>query len=330
MKASFECVDGHTAGMPVRMVVSGAPKLQGADQSERRQHFIQEFDWIRRALMFEPRGHSAMSGSIIYPPSSDDFDMGVIYIETTGSLPMCGHGTIGTATFALERGLVTPKTQGLLRLETPAGRVDVQYVREGEKVTSAKLINVPSFLMYRDMEIESPDLGPLKVDIAYGGNFYPIIERQEHFKDIKEHDAPSLIQMGIRLREAIEGACEIVHPLDPSISGLRHCMWPGEAMDAGSDARGCVIAGEMIDRSPCGTGTSARLAQRAARGLLGIGEPFVHESFIGSTFTGTVEEETTVGEYEAIIPGISGSAHITGLNTIYVDSNDPFPEGFVI
>lgn len=207
MKASFECVDGHTAGMPVRMVVSGAPNLQGADQSERRQHFIQEFDWIRRALMFEPRGHSAMSGSIIYPPSSDDFDMGVIYIETTGSLPMCGHGTIGTATFALERGLVTPKTEGLLRLETPAGRVDVQYVREGEKVTSAKLINVPSFLMYRDMEIESPDLGLLKVDIAYGGNFYPIIERQEHFKDIKEHDASSLIQMGIRLREAIEEAC---------------------------------------------------------------------------------------------------------------------------
>ena len=147
MKASFECIDGHTAGMPVRMVVSGAPNLQGANQSERRQHFIQEFDWIRRALMFEPRGHSAMSGSIIYPPSSDDFDMGVIFIETTGSLPMCGHGTIGTATFALERGLVTPKTEGLLRLETPAGRVDVQYVREGEKVTSAKLINVPSFLI---------------------------------------------------------------------------------------------------------------------------------------------------------------------------------------
>ncbi|MDC0166734.1 proline racemase family protein, partial [Gammaproteobacteria bacterium] len=145
MKVSFECVDGHTAGMPVRMVVSGAPDLQGADQSERRQHFIHEFDWIRRALMFEPRGHSAMSGSIIYPPSSDDFDMGVIYIETTGSLPMCGHGTIGTATFALERGLVTPKVEGLLRLETPAGRVDVQYVRDGDKVTTAKLINVPSF-----------------------------------------------------------------------------------------------------------------------------------------------------------------------------------------
>jgi len=330
MKVSFECVDGHTAGMPVRMVTSGAPDLQGADQSERRQHFIHEFDWIRRALMFEPRGHSAMSGSIIYPPSSDDFDMGVIYIETTGSLPMCGHGTIGTATFALERGLVTPKAEGLLRLETPAGRVDVQYVREGEKVTSAKLINVPSFLMYQDVQIELPDLGSLKVDIAYGGNFYPIIEHQEHFNDINDFDAPSLIQMGIRLREAIEDACDITHPLDASISGLRHCMWTGEPMDMSSDARGCVIAGEMIDRSPCGTGTSARLAQRVAKGLLDIGAPFVHESYIGSVFTGTAEEKTMVGEYDAIIPGISGSAFITGLNTIYVDSNDPFPEGFVI
>tara|TARA_B100001175_G_C19481876_1_gene627573 strand:- start:730 stop:1722 length:993 start_codon:yes stop_codon:yes gene_type:complete len=330
MKVSFECVDGHTAGMPVRMVVSGAPDLQGADQSERRQHFIHEFDWIRRALMFEPRGHSAMSGSIIYPPSSDDFDMGVIYIETTGSLPMCGHGTIGTATFALERGLVTPKVEGLLRLETPAGRVDVQYVRDGDKVTTAKLINVPSFLMYRDVEIESSDLGLLKVDIAYGGNFYPIIERQEHFNDINDFDASSLIQMGIRLRETIEDTCDITHPLDASISGLRHCMWTGEPMDMSSDARGCVIAGEMIDRSPCGTGTSARLAQRVAKGLLDIGAPFVHESYIGSVFTGTAEEKTAVGEYDAIIPGISGSAHITGLNTIYVDSSDPFPEGFVI
>ncbi|MBT3430520.1 MAG: hydroxyproline-2-epimerase, partial [Proteobacteria bacterium] len=233
-------------------------------------------------------------------------------------------------TFALERGLVTPKAEGLLRLETPAGRVDVQYVREGEKVTSAKLINVPSFLMYQDVQIESPDLGSLKVDIAYGGNFYPIIERQEHFNDINDFDAPSLIQMGIRLREAIEDVCDITHPLDASISGLRHCMWTGEPMDMSSDARGCVIAGEMIDRSPCGTGTSARLAQRVAKGLLDIGAPFVHESYIGSVFTGTAEEKTMVGEYDAIIPGISGSACITGLNTIYVDSNDPFPEGFVI
>ena len=180
--------------------------------------------------------------------------------------------------------------------------------------------------MYQDLEIESPDLGPLKVDIAYGGNFYPIVETQEHFKDIEDFDASSLIQMGIRLRGAIEDACEIVHPLDSSISGLRHCMWTGEAMDSGSDARGCVIAGEMIDRSPCGTGTSARLAQRVAKGLLDVGEPFVHESYIGSTFTGTAEEKTTVDEYDAIIPGISGSAYITGLNTIYVDSNDTFPE----
>ena len=328
MRATFECVDGHTAGMPVRMVVSGAPVLEGKNQSERRQHFMREFDWIRRALMFEPRGHSAMSGTLIYPPSSDEFDIGIIFIETSGCLPMCGHASIGTTTFALERGLVTPQTEGLLRLETPAGRVDVEYEKDGDKVTSVKLINIPSFLYAKDIEIESPDLGLLKVDIAYGGNFYPIIEAQEHFSDLAQYDAPTLIRMGIALRERIEDAHDIVHPLDPSIRGLRHCMWTGKPTNPGSDGRACVIAGEMIDRSPCGTGTSARLAQRAAKGLMRKGESFVHESFIGSAFVGTIEGEASVGNYPAIIPGVLGAAHITGFNTLFVDSDDPFLEGF--
>lgn len=314
--------------MPVRMIVSGAPVLEGANQSERRQHFMREFDWMRRALMFEPRGHSAMSGTFIYPPSSDEFDLGIIFIETSGCLPMCGHASIGTTTFALERGLVTPKTEGLLRLETPAGRVNVEYQKEGDRVTSVKLVNIPSFLYAEGVEIESPELGTLKVDIAYGGNFYPIIERQDNFNDLSDFDAPTLIRIGISLREKIEATQEIVHPLDPSIRGLRHCLWTGKPISASSDGRACVIAGEMIDRSPCGTGTSARLAQRAAKGLLNKGESFVHESFIGSTFTGTIEGETSVGEFPAIVPGVRGAAHITGFNTIFVDSNDPFPEGF--
>lgn len=330
MKSTFECIDGHTAGMPVRMIVSGAPSLDGRNQSERRQHFMEEFDWMRRALMFEPRGHSAMSGTFIYPPSSDEFDIGIIFIETSGCLPMCGHASIGTTTFAIERGLVIPKTEGLLRLETPAGRVDVEYEKKDGKVTSVKLINIPSFLFARDLEVESPDLGALKVDIAYGGNFYPIIEQQENFTDLSEFDASSLIRMGIELREQLERSHSIVHPLDTSIQGLRHCMWTGAALDSKSDARACVIAGEMVDRSPCGTGTSARLAQRAARDLITEGETFVHESFIGSKFVGTIEGRTKVGEYQAIIPGVRGAAHITGINTIFVDSDDPFPEGFVL
>ena len=328
MKSTFECVDGHTAGMPVRMIVSGAPRLEGANQSERRQHFMQEFDWMRRALMFEPRGHSAMSGTFIYPPSSDAFDLGIIFIETSGCLPMCGHASIGTTTFAIERGLVEPKIEGRLRLETPAGPVNVEYERDGDKVTSVKLINVPSFLLLQDLEIESSELGLLKVDVAYGGNFYPIIEPQDNFKDLADFDASTLIRMGVALREKIEEHHEIVHPLDSSIRGLRHCMWTGAPLSSTSDGRACVIAGDMIDRSPCGTGTSARLAQRAAKGLLAEGDSFVHESFIGSTFTGTIEGRESVGHLPAIIPGVRGAAHITGLNTIFVDSNDPFPEGF--
>jgi len=328
---TFFCIDGHTAGMPVRMVVGGVPLVSGANQSQRRQHFIDEFDWIRRALMFEPRGHSVMSGSVLLPPTSDEFDLSLIYIETSGCLPMCGHGTIGSVTFAVEHGLVAPKTPGLVRVETPAGHVDAHYEMKGDKVTGVRFTNVPSFLLYRDHEFDCPELGRLKIDIAYGGNFYPIIEPQENFSDASDFEPDYLRRLGSQVFIQLNTELDIVHPLDPTIRDMHHCMWTGKPTVSGADSKNVVIAGEfLIDRSPCGTGTSARVAQRYARGLLKEGEAFVHESVIGSTFTGRVEGETTVGNYPAVYPSVEGWAFVTGHNTIIVDADDPFATGFSV
>jgi 4-hydroxyproline epimerase len=330
-KHTFFCIDGHTAGMPVRMVVGGIPPLHGATQSERRVYFMNELDWVRRSLMYEPRGHSVMSGSILLPPTRDDCDMSLIYIETSGCLPMCGHGTIGSVTFALEHGLVTPRTPGVVRVDTPAGPIEARYRQDGNKVTSVRFTNVASFLMIRDHELDCPELGTLKADIAYGGNFYPIIEPQDNFSDANDYQVETLLRLGREVMQRVNEQLELVHPEDPSIRGTRHCMWTGRPTVDGADSKNVVIAGDfLVDRSPCGTGTSARVAQRHARGLLEPGEAFVHESVIGSLFTGRVERVTKVGGYDAVFPSIEGQAFVTGLNTITVDSNDPFAEGFML
>ncbi len=328
---TFFCIDGHTAGMPVRMVVGGVPPIVGDNQSQRRQYFMQELDWIRQSLMFEPRGHSVMSGSILVPPTSDDYDMSLIYIETSGCLPMCGHGTIGSVTFALEHGLVSPKTPNIVRVETPAGLIEAHYNRNGNQITSIRFTNVPSFLLYEDYEFDCPELGKLKVDIAYGGNFYPIIESQKNFSDASDFTLEDLRRIGVKVFKQLSKELDIVHPVDPSIHDARHCMWTGKSTVKDADAKNVVIAGEfLVDRSPCGTGTSARVAQRYAKGLLNEGEAFVHESVIGSLFTGRVEKITKVGDYDAIYPSIEGQAFVTGLNTIMVDSDDPFAKGFLL
>jgi 4-hydroxyproline epimerase len=326
---TFHCIDGHTAGMPVRLVVAGAPKLIGDTQSDRRQHFLDEYDWIRKALMLEPRGHDVMSGALLYPPSSEDFDLGLVFIETSGSLPMCGHGTIGSVTFALERGLVEPERSGQVRVETPAGLVLADYDQQGDKVESVRLTNVPSFLLHRDLVFEFDPLGTLTLDIAYGGNFYLIIEPQQNYKGASDYSVPDLCRMGWQLQCLINETMDVVHPLDANICGVKHCMWTGHPTQPGSDGRSVVIAGKsLVDRSPCGTGTSARMAQRVARGRQKIGERYVHESVIGSQFTGCAAGATRVGELDAIIPTVQGSAWITGLNTLFVNAGEPFPEGF--
>ncbi|TNE53119.1 MAG: 4-hydroxyproline epimerase [Bacteroidetes bacterium] len=332
MKKTFFCIDAHTCGNPVRLVAGGGPLLDGNSMGERRQHFLQEFDWIRQGLMFEPRGHDMMSGSILYPPADPENDIAVLFIETSGCLPMCGHGTIGTVTIAIEEGLVVPKTPGKLRLETPAGLVLVEYRQEGTKVRSVKLTNIPSFLYREGLEVECPDLGRLVVDVAYGGNFYAIVDPQENFPGLELYTAADLIRWSPVLRKRLNEQYTFEHPEDPRIGGLSHLLWTGKPLHAGSTARNAVFYGnKAIDRSPCGTGTSARMAQWAAKGKLQVGDAFIHESIIGSRFTGRVEAQTTCGDYPAIVPSIEGWARITGYNTITIDpEDDPYAYGFQV
>ena len=332
MRHTFSCIDAHTCGNPVRVVKDGGPPLEGDSMSARRQHFLAEYDWIRTGLMFEPRGHDMMSGSILYPPTRDDCDVGVLFIETSGCLPMCGHGTIGTVTVMLEHELVTPATPGIVRLETPAGRVDATYQEENGRIRSVRLTNVPSFLAAEGLEVEHPELGPLTVDVAYGGNFYAIVEAQTHFRDLADHTAADLIRWSPALRSRLNNLFTFEHPEDPTIGGLSHILWTGAPTHPDADARNAVFYGnKAIDRSPCGTGTSARMAQRSALGLLSLGEDFVHESIIGSLFRGRIEALTQVGEIPAIVPSVEGWARITGTSTIVIDpEDDPYAHGFQV
>ncbi len=328
---SFFCIDAHTCGNPVRLVAGGGPHLEGRNMSEKRQHFLREYDWIRRGLMFEPRGHDMMSGSILYPPSDPRNDVGVLFIETSGCLPMCGHGTIGTITIAIEHGLIQPKTPGIVRMEAPAGLVMVSYEQEGNKVKSVKLVNVASFLAAENLEVECPDLGILKVDVAYGGNYYAIVDVQENFVGLEHFTAAQLIGWSPIIRKRMNEKYSFVHPNDPTINGLSHILWTGKTISAEATARNAVFYGDKaIDRSPCGTGTSARMAQWAAKGKLKKGDSFVHESIIGSQFIGKVEDTVKVGDYEGIIPSVQGWAKIYGHNTITIDSDDPYCHGFQV
>ncbi|HTJ10598.1 MAG TPA: 4-hydroxyproline epimerase [Dinghuibacter sp.] len=332
MKKTFFCIDAHTCGNPVRLVAGGGPPLQGESMSERRQHFLREYDWIRKGLMFEPRGHDMMSGSILYTPLDPDNDVAVLFIETSGCLPMCGHGTIGTITIAIEEGLVVPRTPGIVRMEAPAGLVLIEYRQEGKKVRSVKLTNVPSYLAATDIPVDCPDLGRLYVDVSYGGNFYAIVDPQENFRGLQDYHADQLIAWSRVLRDRINAAHTFVHPNNPTIRGCSHILWAGSVLDPSSTARNAVFYGDKaIDRSPCGTGTSARMAQWFAKGKLGVGEPFVHESIIGSRFTGRIEGTASVGGRPAIIPSIEGWARIYGYNTITIDpEDDPYAFGFQV
>lgn len=331
MRHLFFCIDGHTAGNPVRLVVGGAPLLRGATMAERRLDFVERFDWIRTGLCFEPRGHDMMSGGFLYPPASPDADMGILFMETSGCLPMCGHGTIGMVTFAIENGLVTPRTPGRLVVEVPAGTIAIDYAVEGAKVTSVKITNVPAYVDRRGLVVDVPGIGPISVDIAYGGNFYAIVEPQPGYPGLDALGASRIVELSRALRSAVQSAYEPVHPEDDRIRGIRHILWADAAKGEGADGRNAVFYGERaIDRSPCGTGTSARLAHLADQGRLKPGDRFVHESYIGSRFIGRVEAETSVGTIPGIIPSIEGSAVTTGFNTLWIDRDDPFHAGFSV
>ena len=331
-KHIFECIDAHTCGNPIRLVVSGGPKLDGRTIGDKRQHFMAEFDWVLRGLMFEPRGHDVMSGSLLYPPSSSEYDIAILFIETSGCLPMCGHGTIGTVTMMIEEGIVKPKNEGVVVLETPAGRVDAHYTIEANKVSSVKIVNVPSFLYSTELTVESSHLGQIKIDVSYGGNFYAIIDKQENYKGMDEFTASQLGDMSREIRKKINEQYKFVHPNDDRINNCIHILWTGDPKEKDSTARNAVFYGEKaIDRSPCGTGTSARMAQWFSKGKLSIGDKFVHESIIGSQFIGRIEMKDKIGDYDAIVPSIEGWAKVYGYNKIIIDTDDdPFAHGFQV
>ena len=326
---TFFCIDAHTCGNPVRVVAGGAPPLPAKNASERRSRFMAEYDWIRTGLMFEPRGHDMMSGSVLYPATREDCDTGIVFIETSGCLPMCGHGTIGTVTVAVERGLVSPRKEGVLRLDTPAGLVEATYKRQGEHVESVRLTNVPCYLHVEGVVIEVPGIGELAFDVSYGGNFYAILEPQKNYRDMADFSPGDILRLSPIMRRLLNEATDCVHPENPTIKGVSHILWTGTPKNPKAHARNAVFYGDKaIDRSPCGTGTSARMAQLAARGKLKVGDEFIHESIIGSLFNGRVERATKVGNHEAIVPSIEGWARITGYNTIFIDDRDPYAKGF--
>lgn len=328
---TFFCIDGHTCGNPVRVVVGGAPTLAGATMLERRAHFEAEHDWVRKSLMFEPRGHDVMSGSILYPATRADCDLGILFIEVSGCLPMCGHGTIGTVTAAIEHGLISPREPGVVRLDTPAGPVEAHYLMDGRHVASVRLINVPAFVHSTGLSVVLDGLGEIRFDVAYGGNFYAIVEPQPNYAGLDTLRPADIQRLSPQLRRLANEKYEFQHPEHPAIRGLSHVMWTGAPTTPQAQARNAVFYGDKaIDRSPCGTGTSARLAQLVARGDIGLGMPFVHESIIGTCFTGVAERAQEVGGLPGVVPSIEGWARVTGLNTIFVDRRDPLWQGFLL
>ncbi len=334
MRKTFFCIDAHTCGNPVRVVAGGGPNLEGANMSEKRQHFLKEFDWIRKGLMFEPRGHDMMSGSILFPPSNPENDFGILFIETSGCLPMCGHGTIGTITIAIEEGLITPKTAGKIKMEAPAGLVEIEYQQTGKKVDWVRLTNVKSFLAAENLTVDCPELGEITFDVAYGGNYYAIVDPQKNFSGVHDFTASKIIQYSQVVRDRINEKYPdmFIHPENDTIRDVSHMLWTGNPLDETSSGRNAVFYGDKaIDRSPCGTGTSARLAQLHAKGKLALGEEYIHESYIGSKFVGRVEEITTLDGKLAIVPSIQGWAKVYGYNTIIIDDeDDPYAHGFQV
>jgi proline racemase len=324
----FNAVDSHTEGMPTRVITSGVGTLPGATMADRRRYLMNERDDLRTLLMTEPRGHSAMSGAILQPPTRSDADVGVVFIEVSGCLPMCGHGTIGMATVLVETGLVPVKEPITdIRIETPAGLVHAAVRVTDGHARSVTFLNVPAYLHLRDAQVSIDAVGSVTLDIAWGGNFYAILPAPSVGLDVRPEQHDELIRIGLRIIDAVNEQLEFAHPEQADIAECKHVILTSPDRDARSAV---VIHPGWIDRSPCGTGTSARMAQLATRGELGLDTDYVHKSLIGSTFTGRLVEQTTVGPYQAFVPTITGRAWITGLASYLLDPDDPFPAGFQI
>jgi proline racemase len=330
----FAAVDSHTEGMPTRVVTGGVGAIPGDTMARRRQYFLDNLDHLRTLLMYEPRGHAAMSGAILQPPTRPDADWGVLFIEVSGCLPMCGHGTIGVATVLVETGMVTvaePVTE--IRLDTPAGLVVAEVRVAGGHAESVTLRNVPSFACALDAQVDTASFGPVRLDVAFGGNFYAIVDLAALDIPFTPEHAPArqrMLDAGLELMAAVSDQLAPAHPEQPEIRGCHHVYLTAPGSTARVSRHAMAIHPGWFDRSPCGTGTSARMAQLYARGQLGLHEDFVNESIIGSRFVGRLVGETTVGAVPAVVPTVTGRAWITGMAQYLLDPTDPFPAGFLL
>ncbi|GAA4918815.1 proline racemase family protein [Nesterenkonia rhizosphaerae] len=325
----YHAVDSHTEGMPTRVITGGVAPIPGKTMAERRLWFMEHRDGLRRLLMREPRGHSAMSGAILQPPTRDDADWGVLFIEVSGLLPMCGHGTIGVCTVLVETGMVEvtePVTQ--VRLDTPAGLVVADVAVSDGRAESVTIRNVPSFLLRQEATVEVPGLGEVTYDLAFGGNFYAVVELEKLGLPFDRKAKDQLLAAGLSIMEAINAADMPVHPEREDIRGCHHVYLQAPGSTAEHSRHAMAIHPGWFDRSPCGTGTSARMAQLHAKGELPLDTDFLNESFIGSRFIGRLVEETTVGGLPAVVPTVTGRAWLTGTAQYFLDPTDPYPEGF--
>lgn len=327
----FTTIDTHTGGNPTRTLISGLPELKGSTMSEKMLYMKKEYDWIRKLLMNEPRGHDVMSGVLLTDPCHPEADLGVIYIETGGYLPMCGHDTIGVCTALIETGIIEAKEPvTTLKLDTPAGVVEVEIRVENGKAKDVSFCNVPAFLLRR-VTVDVEGIGKVKADISYGGNFYAIIDAKSIGIELIPENASTIIDQAITIRNTINEQIEVVHPKYPFINGLTHIEFFTDPTNEKADVKNTVVVPPGgIDRSPCGTGTSAKLAVLYANQEIAIGEEFVHESIVGSLFKGRVLETTSVNGLEAVVTNISGSAWLMGMHRFFYNEEDPLKEGFLL
>lgn len=331
LNKTFLAIDSHTMGEPTRVVLDGFPDLEGNSMMERKKFLEENYDYYRTALMLEPRGHKDMFGAIVTEPITPEADLGVIFMDSGGYLNMCGHGSIGTATIAVEAGLVTvtePYTNVVL--ETPAGIIRTHVKVENGKAIEVSILNVPAFLYKENVEIEIDGYKKFTVDIAFGGSFFALIDEEKIGIEIKPENLDKITTLGMKIIETINNTIEIQHPyLD--ITTVDLAEFYGKYTNPKANMKNVVIFGEsQVDRSPCGTGTSAKVATLYAKGKLALGEEFIYESITGSMFKGIATKETMVDEYKAIIPQITGSAYITGMNQILLDKDDPLEYGFLL
>lgn len=326
----FETIDSHTMGEPTRIITKGFPELIGNTMIERKQYLEEHFDHYRTALMLEPRGHKDMFGAVLTEPISKEADLGVIFMDTGGYLNMCGHGSIGSSTIAVETGLVKvtePYTK--IVLEAPAGLIYASVKVEHGKAVEASILNVPAFVYKKDLVVEIAGYGKVELDISFGGSFFAMIDAEKLGLILSTENITEITELGMEIIKKVNEAFEIKHPcLD--ITTVDLVEFYCSPTNPTANKKNVVIFGDsQVDRSPCGTGTSAKLALLYAKGELSIGEEFVYESITGSMFKGVITKETSIGGYKAVIPKITGSAYITGFNRWVIDETDPLKDGFI-